>query len=610
MRNKDAVLLGLLAALLAALLAPALSSTSLILGNFGDLYAYHLPLRHFAASRLMAGQMPFWNPYVFSGLPFLANPQAALFYPPSVLFDVLPAGCAFTLHAAFHLALAALGMQLFLRRARLDAAWAFLFTASFTLSPMLVYRIPQGIPTQLAALSWVPWTWLALLSGRPAMLAGAWALQLLAGHAQYAAVNAVGLAVFALFDLRARAPVFAKAAGLAAGLACVQLVLTAQFLGASNRVGWPPALAGAYSLPPRSLAALVLPGAFGNPLDGSYPGLPSTFFEFQAATVGWAAAILAAAGLFLRSGTPAGSLFGAAPWLIAGLGVFAALGDHNPLLPRLANWPIFGLLRAPARFGLLLFWGLLLAAAAAALKLRSKRILPRWAKAAALAVVFADLGPWAARFVYAEDPRPFLSRNEAFARRLAGQAVRFITDPDLANPNKAMLYRAMNANGYEAFYLKNYTEFILRAAHPGAVDPSRVLMWPSDRGALRALGVRWLLGPDGALSPNPGALPLARLSDGRPAQVSALSPDRWRISGSSGTRMIFAMPFFPGWKVWLNGRRAEISREEGLFQAVELPSGGRSWTADFRFGPTLWPWLVLANAAAAALWLARARRMF
>jgi len=417
--------------------------------NFGDLYAYHLPLRHFAASRLMAGQMPFWNPCILSGLPFLANPQAALFYPPSVVFDVLSAGYAFTLNAAFHLALAALGMQLFLRRARLDAAGAFLLTASFTLSPMLIYRIPQGIPTQLAALSWVPWTWLALLSGRPFLLAGAWALQLLAGHPQYAAVNAVGLAVFALFDLRARGPVFAKAAGLAAALACLQLVLTAEFLGASNRVGWPPALAGAYSLPPRSLAALVLPGAFGNPLDGSYLGPPSTFFEFQGVTVGWAAALLSrsrldppaqtsgirgcplAAGRARRLCRPRGSQPPApAARALARLRPAEGAGPVRPA-------PLLG--PAPRRSG---------HGSEAAVHADPAPL----GQGAALAVVFADLGPWAARFVYAEDSGPFLSRNEAFARQLAGRADRFITDPELANPNKAMLYRAMNANGYEAFY--------------------------------------------------------------------------------------------------------------------------------------------------------------
>ena len=34
--------------------------------------------------------------------------------------------------------------------------------------------------------------------------------------------------------------------------------------------------------------------------------------------------------------------------------------------------------------------------------------------------------------------------------------MRFASGPEVANPNKAMLYRAMNVSGYEAFYLRRY----------------------------------------------------------------------------------------------------------------------------------------------------------
>jgi hypothetical protein len=305
---------------------------------------------------------------------------------------------------------------------------------------------------------------------------------------------------------------------------------------------------------------------------------------------------------------------------MAGLGVFVALGEHNPLLPPLGSLPLLGLLRVPARFGLLLFWGLLLAAASAALRLRSSRMMPRWAKIAALAVVLADMGPWAGKFVYAQDSRPYLSRNEAFARQIAGRPVRFVSDPDLANPNKAMLYRAMNANGYEAFYLKAYTDFILRAAGPSVLDPSRVLLRACDSEALRKLAVAWRLSREGRLEPNPGFEPMARVAGTGPVRTESLSPERWRMSGfpeASPQRLVFAMPYYPGWKAWLGGRRVEISREDGVFQAVNLPAGGSagmfpgaSWSLDFRFRPTLWPGLVLANLIAAALWLVQARRMF
>ena len=73
MRDKDACFLLLLALAAAALLAPALLHPGIFLGNFGDIYAYHHPLRHLSVSSLQSGSMPFWNPYIFSGLPHLAN---------------------------------------------------------------------------------------------------------------------------------------------------------------------------------------------------------------------------------------------------------------------------------------------------------------------------------------------------------------------------------------------------------------------------------------------------------------------------------------------------------------------------------------------------------
>ena len=67
----------------------------------------------------------------------------------------------------------------------------------FSLSPFLIYRVTEGIPTLLASLSWTPWCWLALQSGRPGFLAGVWAMQFLSGHPQFMVLNALGMALWA-----------------------------------------------------------------------------------------------------------------------------------------------------------------------------------------------------------------------------------------------------------------------------------------------------------------------------------------------------------------------------------------------------------------------------
>lgn len=69
----------LLAAFVAALFARLLF-TNRVLAT-GDVLLYFYPYRDFAAAALRAGELPLWNPYVFLGAPFLANPQAAVLYP-------------------------------------------------------------------------------------------------------------------------------------------------------------------------------------------------------------------------------------------------------------------------------------------------------------------------------------------------------------------------------------------------------------------------------------------------------------------------------------------------------------------------------------------------
>lgn len=618
MRSKDGFFIALLAAAAASVLAPVLFHPSLMAGNFGDLYAYHLPLRHLAASRLQSGRMPFWNPYIFSGLPLLANPQSSLFYPPSLLFQILPAGYAFTLFYAFHLFWAASGMQLLLRRIGLDGAGACVLALSFALSPFLIYRIPQGIPTHLAALSHVPWCWLAMLSGKTALLAAAWSLQFLSGHPQFSLINALGMGCFAAFGRLCGADTpwerllfLLKSGTAAAVLSAVQLIPTAEFLSASNRSGWPAAFATAYSMPPKALAALVLPGYFGDPVAGDFRGLPSEFFELYSASTGWVAALLALSGLALWSRAPRlKPAFGPAPWGLAAAGVFLALGGNNPLVPW-AQVPLLNMLRVPARFSLLLVWGVLLAAASGWLLLKERLRPGPWARAAALALAFLDLWPGACRFVYAENPSRFLAPRAEFSEALGGRPMRFATDPDAPNADKAMLYRAMNVNGYDAFYLKSYMGYVGLSEGGPAADPSRTYIRRLDTPRMRALGAAYSLSP-GGLRPNPGAAPPARLRSGTEGVVVYNPfPERWIFRGrgdgdpsiAAPKTLVFAMPYFPGWSAWVNGVRAPISIEDGLLQAVPLPASG-PWRALLRFQPTAWVWLCLASAASWMLWFA------
>ena len=46
-----------------------------------DALTYFTPYWAYRMAELRAGHLPLWNPYLFLGVPFLANPQAAVLYP-------------------------------------------------------------------------------------------------------------------------------------------------------------------------------------------------------------------------------------------------------------------------------------------------------------------------------------------------------------------------------------------------------------------------------------------------------------------------------------------------------------------------------------------------
>jgi len=71
-----------------------------------EVFAYQ---KDFYRDALLGGRLPLWNPHVFSGWPFLANPQAQVFYPTSLLFLWLPQPQALILELLFHLFLVLAG---------------------------------------------------------------------------------------------------------------------------------------------------------------------------------------------------------------------------------------------------------------------------------------------------------------------------------------------------------------------------------------------------------------------------------------------------------------------------------------------------------------------
>lgn len=397
-------------ALATLIIAWPLGLTNRILAGV-DAFTYFAPYWDFRMAALRAGQIPLWNPYLFLGVPFLANPQAAVLYPLHWPLSWLTAEQALVWSALLHLWLAAGFTYVLARRSfGLSRPGACLAASVFGLGGFTLAHI-ENI-NQLNTLAWLPaLLWLSdetaaaiahpgpRLGWRSAVrwglaLALVIALCLLAGHTQSFFVNMVGLAAYAVFRTIPK-PGFLKKPGFgtlahfmpllavipAVLLAAAQLLPTLELNGLGLRTGGLPfRQAVSFSLRPRLLAQTFLP-PFGGGLGEEFGS--EGYAEFVG-YVGVVALILAGVAIVKSyrsdpqpvqeapSEAPRPRPTILTPLGLAALGVFLALGAYNPVYYLLWRFvPGFDLFRAPARWLVLFALGAALLAGSGLDALRS-----------------------------------------------------------------------------------------------------------------------------------------------------------------------------------------------------------------------------------------------
>jgi hypothetical protein len=175
---------GILLALLVFASFPqvVLGLQTFIVRDFG-FFVY--PLAHFQRECFWRGEIPFWNPYNFCGVPFLAQWNTMSLYPPSLIYLTLPLEWSLSFFCLLHLWFAGLGMYFLARKwtgnnfAAACAGTVFSFNG-FTLNLIMW-------PSHLATFAWMPWVILAVElawrdGGRKIILAAlVGAMQMLAG---------------------------------------------------------------------------------------------------------------------------------------------------------------------------------------------------------------------------------------------------------------------------------------------------------------------------------------------------------------------------------------------------------------------------------------------
>ena len=127
----------------------------------GDNLQQNYPLHVLVGSMLRHGQLPFWNQYIFSGAPLMADFNAGAFYPLMGLFVVLPDRAAWLATEVILFSAIAIGMYVFLRALKLSTVACLLAAATFAFAGPVLSQVNHVDMTE--GFVAIPWMLLAVL---------------------------------------------------------------------------------------------------------------------------------------------------------------------------------------------------------------------------------------------------------------------------------------------------------------------------------------------------------------------------------------------------------------------------------------------------------------
>ncbi len=245
-----------------------------------DAIGQYWPWRTLLHDGLRHNQVPWWNPYAFSGYAFAGNGQSALLYPLNWLFfGLFSVAGGFRLTALCHLWLSAAGVYWLLRELGARRAAALVGGTVFALSGFQITWLM--LPTLLSSAAWLaPAAALVERARRtrgPACgaLAGCCVgLSALAGHPQVWYYVALTVAVVAVVRLwRASRTALVACAAVAGMVSAAALLPVFELAPRSHR---PPGKSvearlgfDGRAIPATRLVTLFLPGFYGSPERGT-----------------------------------------------------------------------------------------------------------------------------------------------------------------------------------------------------------------------------------------------------------------------------------------------------------------------------------------------------
>ena len=353
--------------LLSALLVVSIYLTTPDFFGGMDWVRIHSFYKDYLGSSIRAGRLPLWNPDIALGRPFLADADAALFYPLHWLYILLPVPVAAVAILIGHTALALYGSLKFAGVLGLPRPMGWAMGLVFLASAPIVGSFCSGLVHYGGLLCYLPLTlYLATrlsaersranLAADVALMGVIFGLQWLGGHPQAVWLIALASGLF-LLGRRCGRPVAPSAILAAKDLAALAGAVAIGLLLASVSL-WPLfELAGQSN---RHVASLDFSGAFAMPAFGWATFLVPTDkgFTFLANAQLYSGIVPFLAGvaglLLIRQRDVRGFL------AMALFGGLLAAGPATPLFPvffRLV--PGVSLFRIPSRASVLLVYALL-----------------------------------------------------------------------------------------------------------------------------------------------------------------------------------------------------------------------------------------------------------
>jgi hypothetical protein len=258
-----------------------------------DAKAQFLPQLQFLATSFAKGESPFWNPYAFSGMPQIADPQSLIFSPPYLLLALLDkAPTAWAADVTLYLMLLASAAAMFtwLSDKGWHAAAALLSSIAVIFGAAMAWRI-QHIG-QVMSLAYMPVTLLCLdralarHSLKYSIAAGIAAALLVLGRDQVALLSVYFLIAYVMGGwltvekpgVAIRQSLMPLSAAAITGLLiiCIPVILTALVAADSNRPSIDLEGAGRGSLHPALFLTALAPDVFSaTGRYGEYWGPPS-----------------------------------------------------------------------------------------------------------------------------------------------------------------------------------------------------------------------------------------------------------------------------------------------------------------------------------------------